>query len=93
MSKNITVDIPQEYMVEMSMIKKSLRQYPGHEVIASSLGKLIPQEIVAGLIGCIIPESGTNHTILNAKEYTGRGVSGTGLELWRGSCTMDILEI
>lgn len=29
------------------------------------------------MIGCIIPESGTNHRIINAKEYNGRGVSGT----------------
>ena len=61
----------------MNEIKKSLSQYPGHKDVASSLGKFISQDIVAGLIGCIIPESGTNHTMLNAKEYRGRGAKGT----------------
>lgn len=64
-------------MDEMNAIKKSLSQYPGHKAVASSLGKFISQDIVAGLIGCIIPESGSNHTILNAKEYNGRGADGT----------------
>jgi len=65
------------YLTMMNEIKKSISQYPGHKAIASSLGKFIPQEIVAGLIGCIIPESGSDHTILNAKEYKGNGVKGT----------------
>lgn len=77
MASDIKVIIPQEYMDEMNQIKKSLSSYPGHKPIAASLGKLIPQEIVAGLIGCIIPESGSDHTILNKKEYGGRGKSGT----------------
>lgn len=64
-------------LAEMSNINTSLKSYPGYERIASSLSKLIPQPIVAGLIGCIIPESGTNHRILNKKEYNGGGVSGT----------------
>ena len=62
---------------EMSKIKKTIRSYPGYDKIAASLGKFLPQEIVAGLVGCIVPESGTNHTILNKKEFEGRGVSGT----------------
>lgn len=61
----------------MSLIKKSLSSYPGYKPIAAALSKLIPEPIVAGLIGCIIPESGTNHRILNAKEYKGNGASGT----------------
>ena len=65
------------YLNEMNSIKKSLSQYPGHQAVASSLGKYLPQEIVAGLIGCIILESGSNHTILNRTEYEGRGASGT----------------
>lgn len=69
--------LPQYMMDEMNEIKKSLSQYPGYKGVASSLGKFISQDIVAGLIGCIIPESGSNHTILNAKEYRGRGEKGT----------------
>ena len=69
--------LPTYMMDEMNEIKKSLSQYPGHKDVASSLGKFISQDIVAGLIGCIIPESGSNHTILNAKEYRGRGADGT----------------
>ena len=69
--------LPQYMMDEMNEIKKSLSQYLGHKDVASSLGKFISQDIVAGLIGCIIPESGTNHTMLNAKEYRGRGAKGT----------------
>lgn len=69
--------LPPDMMNEMNEIKKSLSQYPGHKDVASSLGKFISQDIVAGLIGCIIPESGTNHTMLNAKEYRGRGAKGT----------------
>ena len=65
------------YLNMMNQITKNISQYPGHKSIASSLGKFIPQEIVAGLIGCIIPESGSNHTILNAKEYRGGGAKGT----------------
>ena len=69
--------LPQNMMDEMNAIKKSLSQYPGHKMVASSLGKFISQDMVAGLIGCIIPESGSNHTILNEKEYRGRGADGT----------------
>ena len=69
--------LPPDMMNEMNEIKKSLSQYPGHKDVASSLGKFISQDIVAGLIGCIIPESGSNHTMLNAKEYRGRGADGT----------------
>ena len=61
--------LPQNMMDEMNAIKKSLSQYPGHKMVASSLGKFISHDMVAGLIGCIIPESGSNHTILNEKEY------------------------
>lgn len=64
-------------MDEMNVIKKSLSQYPGYKDVASSLGKFTSQDIVAGLIGCIIPESGSNHTILNTKEYKGKGAKGT----------------
>lgn len=69
--------LPPYMMDEMNRIKKSLSQYPGHKAVASSLGKFVSQDIVAGLIGCIIPESGSNHTILNAKEYRGMGADGT----------------
>ena len=69
--------LPPDMMNEMNEIKKSLSQYPGHKGAASSLGKFVSQDIVAGLIGCIIPESGSNHTILNAKEYKGMGEKGT----------------
>ena len=69
--------LPPYMMDEMNEIKKSLSQYPGHKAVASSLGKFVSQDIVAGLIGCIIPESGSNHTILNAKEYRGMGADGT----------------
>ena len=69
--------LPQYMMDEMNEIKKSLSQYPGYKDVASSLGNFISQDIVAGLIGCIIPESGSNHTILNEKEYRGRGADGT----------------
>ena len=69
--------LPKYMMDEMNEIKKSLSQYPGYKDVASSLGKFISQDIVAGLIGCIIPESGSNHTILNEKEYRGRGADGT----------------
>lgn len=74
---DIVVEIPQEYMEEMTQIKKSLSQYPGYKDIAKYLGYYVPTEITAGLIGCIIPESGTDHTILNKKEYNGNGASGT----------------
>ena len=70
-------NLPKYMMDEMNAIKKSLSQYPGHKMVASSLGKFISQDMVAGLIGCIIPESGSNHTILNEKEYRGRGADGT----------------
>ena len=77
----IRVEFPEsvsaQYTQEMGNIKKSLSQFPGHKSVASSLGKFVPQEIVAGLIGCIIPESGSDHTILNATEYNGKGRSGT----------------
>lgn len=71
------MDNGRTYLSMLNQIKKSITQYPGHKPIASSLGKFVSQEIVAGLIGCIIPESGSNHTILNAKEYKGNGVKGT----------------
>lgn len=64
-------------IAEMSQIKVNLNSYKGYEPIAAALGKIVPQKIVAGLIGCIIPESGTNHRILNKKEYYGGGASGT----------------
>ena len=69
--------LPPYMMNEMNEIRKSLSQYPGHKDVASSLGKFISQDMVAGLIGCIIPESGSNHTILNANEYKGMGEKGT----------------
>ena len=71
------ISIPSAYISEMQIIKKSISSYPGYEAIASCLGEFVNQNIVAGLIGCIVPESGTNHRILNAKEYNGRGASGT----------------
>lgn len=71
------MNIPDYMLAELNQITKKLSQYPGYKSIASSLGKFIPQEIVAGLIGCIIPESGSDHTILNAKEFRGEGASGT----------------
>lgn len=75
--KNFPASVSEQYTEEMGRIKKSLSQYPGHKSIASSLGKYISQEIVAGLIGCIIPESDSDHTILNAAEFNGNGTSGT----------------
>lgn len=66
-----------DYEGEMNAIKKSLSQYPGHKVVASSLGKYCPQNIVAGIVGCVIPESGSDHTSLNEAEYNGRGKPGT----------------
>lgn len=79
MASNITIVFPNhpEYATEMSGIKKSLSQFPTYKKIASALGKIYPQEIVAGLVGCIIIESKTDHTIINKKEYEGRGTSGT----------------
>lgn len=79
MALNITITFPNhpEYATEMSGIKKSLSQFPTYKKIASALGKIYPQEIVAGLVGCIIIESKTDHTIINKKEYEGRGTSGT----------------
>lgn len=62
---------------EMSKIYVKISAYPGYERIASSLSKFLPQNIVAGLVGCIIPESGTNHRILNSQEYYGNGKPGT----------------
>lgn len=62
---------------EMNVIKKNLGQYPGHKAVASSLGKYCSQNIVAGIVGCIIPESGSDHTILNKTEYNGKGKEGT----------------
>ena len=70
-------NLPKYMMDEMNVIKKSLSQYSGYKDVASSLGKFTSQDIVAGLIGCIIPESGSNHTILNTKEYKGKGAKGT----------------
>ena len=77
MSVNVDFGNHPEYATEMESISKRLSNYSGYKAVASSLGKFIPQEIVAGLIGCIIPESGSNHTILNANEFRGNGVSGT----------------
>ena len=71
------ISIPSSYIREMQTIKKSISSYPGYEAIASCLGEFVNQNIVAGLIGCIVPESGTNHRILNVREYNGRGASGT----------------
>ena len=73
----IVVNIPDYMNQEMLAINKHLSKYPGYKAVASSLGKIIPQNLVAGLIGCIIPESGSDHSILNAAEYRGNGVSGT----------------
>jgi hypothetical protein len=79
MASNITIAFPNhpEYATEMNGIKKSLSQFPTYKKIASALGRIYPQEIVAGLVGCIIIESKTDHTIINKKEYEGRGTSGT----------------
>lgn len=71
------IDNGRTYLSMLNQITKSISKYPGHKPIASSLGKFVSQEIVAGLIGCIIPESGSNHTILNAAEFKGNGVKGT----------------
>lgn len=68
----------QGYIDEMNAITKSLSQYPGYVPIAEELGRFLDRKIIAGLIGCIIPESGTNHRILNIKEYNGNGAEGTG---------------
>ena len=70
-------DNGQTYLSMLGQITKNISQYPGYKTIASSLGKYIPQKIVAGLIGCIIPESGSDHTTLNATEFKGNGTSGT----------------
>ena len=79
MASNIIIDFDKhsEYKTEMDGIKKSLSQFSNYKKIASAIGKIYPQEIVAGLIGCIIIESKTDHTIINKKEYEGRGTSGT----------------
>ena len=79
MASNIIIDFSghNDYISEMNRIKKSLSQFPTYKKIAAALGKIYPQEIVAGLVGCIIIESKTDHTIINKKEYEGRGTSGT----------------
>ncbi len=79
MASNIIIDFSghNDYISEMNGIKKSLSQFPTYKKIASALGNIYPQEIVAGLVGCIIIESKTDHTIINKKEYEGRGASGT----------------
>lgn len=74
---NVTVLMNQAYIDEMNLISKTINSYPGYKNIAAALGKIIPQPIVAGLVGCIVPESGTNHRILNSKEYNGKGARGT----------------
>jgi len=73
---NISVNLPGNYLQEMQQIKKSLSQYD-YKAVASALAQYLPQHIVAGLVGCIIPESGSDHTILNAAEYRGEGKKGT----------------
>ena len=65
---------------EMNQINNHLSRYPGHMTVADSLGNFCSQKIIAGLIGCIIPESGSDPTILNTREYKGNGVQGT--ERW-----------
>lgn len=79
MASNIIINFMNhpEYGTEMDRIKKSLSQFPTYKKIASALGNIYPQEIVAGLVGCIIIESKTDHTIINKKEYEGRGTPGT----------------
>lgn len=77
---DVSVIIPSYMKSEMDQINNHLSRYPGHTVVADSLGKFCPQKIVAGLIGCIIPESGSDPTILNSKEFKGGGVQGT--ERW-----------
>lgn len=74
---DVIVEIPSYMQDEMNMIKKSLSSYPGHKTIANSLGKFCSQKIVAGLVGCIVPESGSDPSILNSKEYRGSGAPGT----------------
>lgn len=87
MASNITVDIPQAYADEMNAIKKNISSF-NYQAVASSLGKFTSQEIVAGLIGCIIPESGSNHTILMAKEFRGGGAAGT----YRWNCGEGLIQ-
>lgn len=65
-----------EYYDEMMKIKKSLSQY-SYSSVAAALEGLTSHLITAGLIGCIIPESESNHTVLNKKEYNGNGANGT----------------
>lgn len=74
---DVSVILPNYMKSEIDQIKKSLSNYPGHISVATSLGKVCSQKIVAGLIGCIIPESGSDTTILNTKEYRGNGAAGT----------------
>ena len=71
------IDGNRSYLSMLNQITKNISQYPGYKAVASSLGKYVPQKIVAGLIGCIIPESGAEHTQINANEFKGNGASGT----------------
>ena len=67
-----SVVLPPEYMDEYRSLKISLSQF-NYKEVASGLAALNKQEIVAGMVGCIIPESGSNHRVMNREEYYGRG--------------------
>ena len=72
------IEIPDYMITEMNSINLHLSQFPNYKKVASSLGKFYSnQSLVAGLVGCIIPESGSDHTVINATEFRGQGASGT----------------
>lgn len=73
--EGIVLTIPDFMNTEMSQIKKNLGQYPNYKKVSAALLKFIPKKITAAIIGCIIPESGSDHTILNKKEFNGGGTN------------------
>lgn len=75
--------LPPEYYNEMMKMKHpntELKNYKGYPKIAAALEPLLGHTLTAGFIGAIIPECGTDHTVINKKEYDGRGTKGT--ESW-----------
>ena len=73
----IKVIVPGYMKTEIDKIKINLSSYSGYTNVTNSLNKFCSKEIVAGLIGCIIPESGSDPTILNSREFKGNGAQGT----------------
>ena len=70
---------PSNYADEMMKIKKNLKQF-SYQAVAGALEKIVGHTMTAALVGCIIPESGSDHTVINKQEYLGQGASGT--EQW-----------